>query len=334
MAEGQGIDKRMKPKVSVIIPVFNAEKYLSPCLDSVIHQSLWEIEVICVDDCSTDASAQLLADYAARDARVQIIKNESNLHAGPSRNRGLQRAKGEYVLFLDADDWLMDNSLEQLYLETVRRGADISRCRALEYDNTTGAISRNEFSYLKNVPDFLFNRVIRYSKFPRTLTKVNVAPWGGLYRREFLLQNSLTFDSLICSNDRPFYCKTILAAKRVVFLKTELIYYRVNNEYSLVGNRAKNFTCHFDSYEIISTATAGLPARLRRIYLTGELFDMAHWLEKSLQTEYAEEVKKEMENFLSQLDASPWGGRITGERWYKRVNSNRKKHYEENLRDE
>lgn len=321
MAEGREIDKRMEPKVSVIIPVYNARKYLRQCLDSVVNQSLREIEVICVDDCSTDGSAELLDDYAARDVRVQIIKNETNLHAGPSRNRGLQCAKGEYILFLDADDWLAENSLEPLYLETAGRKADISRCRALEYDNTTGTVSRNEFSYLKNVPGFLFHRVIRYCQFPHTLTKVNVAPWGGLYRRDFLLKNGLGFDSLICSNDRPFYCKTILAAKRVVFLKTELIYYRVNNASSLVGSRAKNFACHFDSYAIISAAAAGLPPRLRRIYLTGELFDMAHWLEKSLQTEYADEVRNEMDHFLSQLDASLWGGRIAGERWYKRIDN-------------
>ena len=321
MAERRQIDRAMEPKVSVIIPVYNAEKYLRQCLDSVINQSLREIEIICVDDGSTDGSIELLEAYASDDFRIHVIKNEENLHAGPSRNRGLKYARGDYILFLDADDWLVDNNLERLHSDTARLKADISRCRALEYDNVSGQISKREFSYLENVPGFLFNRVIQYSKFPHTLTRVNVAPWGGLYRREFLRRNGLGFDALICSNDRPFYCKTILAAKRVVFLKTELIYYRVNNESSLVGNRAKNFGCHFDSYEIICAATAGLPARLRKIYLTGELFDMAHWLEKSLQTEYADKVKNEMEHFLSQLDAGPWGGRIVGERWYKRVRS-------------
>lgn len=319
MTEGRRINKSMEPKVSVIIPVYNTEKYLRQCLDSVINQSLREIEIICVDDGSTDGSIELLEAYAGDDSRIQVIKNEKNLHAGPSRNRGLKYARGDYTLFLDADDWLVDNNLERLYSDTSRLKADISRCRALEYDNVSGEISKREFSYLKNVPRFLFNRVIQYSKFPHTLTKVNVAPWGGLYRREFLLQNGLNFDALICSNDRPFYCKTILAAKRVVFLKTELIYYRINNESSLVGNRAKNFDCHFDSYEIISAATAGLSARLRKIYLTSELFDMAHWLEKSLQTDWADQVKQEMEQFLSRLDRSPWRGRIVGERWYKRI---------------
>ena len=86
-----------------------------------------------------------------------------------------------------------------------------------------------------------------------------------------------------------------------------------------MGNRAKNFDCHFDSYEIISAATAGLSARLRKIYLTSELFDMAHWLEKSLQTDWADQVKQEMEQFLSQLDASPWGSRIETQGWNRRI---------------
>ena len=141
----------MDPKVSIIIPVYNAEEYLCQCLNSILSQSLNDIEIICVDDCSTDGCNDILVSYAANDSRFKVIRNNNNLHAGPSRNRGLEIAKGEYILFMDADDWLVEDSLERLYLDTVCMKADISRCRALEYDNITGEKVKNEFSYLKNV---------------------------------------------------------------------------------------------------------------------------------------------------------------------------------------
>lgn len=309
----------MDPKVSIIIPVYNAEEYLCQCLNSILSQSLNDIEIICVDDCSTDGCNDILVSYAANDSRFKVIRNNNNLHAGPSRNRGLEIAKGEYILFMDADDWLVEDSLERLYLDTVCMKADISRCRALEYDNITGEKVKNEFSYLKNVPFYLFNRIIQYSKFPHILTKVNVAPWGGLYKRSFLLQNNIAFDSLSCCNDRAFYCKSIILATRVVFFKTELVNYRTNNKSSLVGSRAKYFYCHFDSFNIIDFLCGNLSLRLRKIYLNGELFDIAHWLEKSLQTEYADEIKLITYQFLQQIDTTPWKGKIDKEQWYKRI---------------
>lgn len=102
--------------VSVIVPVYNAEKYLRECLDSVVDQSLREIEIICVDDGSTDASPAILAEYAARDPRVRVITQE-NRYAGAARNAAIRAARGEFVAFLDPDDLLPDEkTYEALYL--------------------------------------------------------------------------------------------------------------------------------------------------------------------------------------------------------------------------
>ena len=95
----------MELKISVIIPVYNAEKYLKQLLDSITGQTISEIEVICVDDGSTDSSAQIIKDYMSKDERIHLLTQE-NLHAGPARNNGLALAKGEYVHFMDADDYL------------------------------------------------------------------------------------------------------------------------------------------------------------------------------------------------------------------------------------
>ena len=100
------------PKISVIIPVYNAEKYLEKCLDSILQQTFREIEVICGDDGSQDASKQILRRYASQDARV-IVVEQKNMYAGVARNRGMELAKGKYLIFLDADDFFHPDMLRR-----------------------------------------------------------------------------------------------------------------------------------------------------------------------------------------------------------------------------
>ena len=102
----------MEPKVSVIIPVYNVEKYLGPCLDSILGQTLNNIEVICVDDGSTDRSLDILREYEKRDARVKVL-TQPNTNAGAARNKGIQQARGEYLSFLDSDDHFDPTMLEK-----------------------------------------------------------------------------------------------------------------------------------------------------------------------------------------------------------------------------
>lgn len=113
------------PKISVIIPVYNAEKYLEKCLDSILQQTFREIEVICVDDGSQDASKQILRRYASQDARV-IVVEQKNMYAGVARNRGMELAKGKYLIFLDADDFFHPDMLRRAYACSEQYRADIT----------------------------------------------------------------------------------------------------------------------------------------------------------------------------------------------------------------
>ena len=110
--------------VSVIMPVYNEEEYLRECLDGLVKQTLKDIEIICVDDGSTDGSGEILQEYKCRDSRVQIIRQE-NLHAGIARNNGLARARGEYIHFLDADDWLEPEAYKDWLALARSQAADI-----------------------------------------------------------------------------------------------------------------------------------------------------------------------------------------------------------------
>jgi glycosyltransferase involved in cell wall biosynthesis len=116
------------PKVSVIIPVYNTEKYLNRCLNSVCNQTLKDIEIICVNDCSTDNSLYVLREYAVRDNRIKIVDFKYNQGVSIARNAALDIAKGEFLAFLDPDDWIDLNFYESLYLKYLETGADIIKC--------------------------------------------------------------------------------------------------------------------------------------------------------------------------------------------------------------
>lgn len=305
--------------ISVIIPVFNAMPYLRQCLDSIFMQGIPELEVICVDDCSTDKSPQVLSEYRSRDVRVSVIHNAEQLGAGRCRNLGLEHAQGEYVLFMDADDWLFPDSLEKVLEKARRNCADVLRCRAADFDNCSGSTSLSPHNALKKVPNFLFDRAIDPQRWCAVFCKACAAPWGGLVRREFLIENRIRFNSLVCVNDRSFYWETVLKAERAVFTKDFLIHYRINLGSSLVGNRIRNFSCHFDSYRLVSALCEDLPKAARRRVLNAELLDMAHWAEQAAGTEYAGGIQEMLGQFLSTMDRSPWDGRIEGTRWYRRL---------------
>lgn len=308
-----------KVGISVIIPVFNAMPYLRQCLDSVLAHKTAEVEVICVDDCSTDESPQVLSGYQEKDARISVIHNAQRLGAGRCRNLGLECAQGEYLLFMDADDWLFPDSLNKVLAKARRHRVDVLRCRAADYDNRSGNSTLSPHNALKKVPFFLFGRVIDPGHWFKVLCKACVAPWGGLVRREFLMNNGIRFNSLVCVNDRSFYWETVLKAERIVFTKDFLIHYRINLDSSLVGNRIRNFFCHFESYRLVCALCENLPNASRRCILNAELLDMVHWAERSADTEYAEGIWEMLKQFLATMDRSPWDGRIEGTRWRRRL---------------
>ena len=112
------------PKVSVIIPVYNTEKYLRECLDSVVNQTLRDIEIICVDDGSTDNSLAILREYETKDSRIKVLTQE-NINAGAARNKGLSEATGEFLSFLDSDDFFEPDAIERMYECAKSRNAEI-----------------------------------------------------------------------------------------------------------------------------------------------------------------------------------------------------------------
>ena len=119
-------------KVSVIVPVYNDELYLSNCLESLINQSLKDIEIICINDGSSDNSLSILEDYSDKDDRISYY-SQANKGPGAARNKGIEKAKGDYIAFVDADDWLDLNALEKLYNQSIKNDSDMVLFNAIEH---------------------------------------------------------------------------------------------------------------------------------------------------------------------------------------------------------
>lgn len=135
-----------KIKVSVIVPVFNVEEYLSTSLDSILNQTLKDIEIICINDGSTDASLDILENYAKKDARIKII-SKKNEGQGIARNIGLDNAQGEFIAFVDSDDFIKEDMLEKSYKKSVSKNLDLVMYKVSSFDNETHEINDNLWYY-------------------------------------------------------------------------------------------------------------------------------------------------------------------------------------------
>lgn len=215
-------------KVSVIIPVFNQQKYLKECIDSVINQSLRRIEIICVDDGSVDDSIRILEEYKTRDRRVKVLR-QKNKGAGAARNKGLEISKGKYLYFLDSDDFIDRDLLKRVVFDIESQGADIAIFRAKENNVQTKVIKDIDWVFRDNlIPT---KSIFSYEDMPAYIfnTFANV-PWNKLFLKEFVVSNNITFQEVMRTNDLLFVCKALVLAKKLTIVKSPaLISYRVGH---------------------------------------------------------------------------------------------------------
>ena len=233
------------PKVSVIIAVYNASKHLRECLDSVINQTLKEIEIICVNDGSKDDSLEILREYEAKDDRVIVIDKE-NGGAGSARNKGLEIAKGEYLSFLDADDFFDEKMLENAYDKAKAAQADIMVFGSDQYRDDL-----NEFKKVswviraKEIPNY---RPMNQRQFTDNIFKVFVGwAWDKLFRADFIRENDITFQEIRTSNDMRFVFLAIALAKRIEVDTDIYAHQRRDDPSSLSNTREKSWNCFHEA---------------------------------------------------------------------------------------
>lgn len=223
--------------VSVIIPVFNAEKYISTCIESLISQSYSDFEIICVDDGSTDNSPRILQQYMSMDPRIKIIE-QKNQFAGNARNTGMEVASGKYCMFLDVDDFFEKNMIELQVRQIERDHADICICDADIYDDQAGTFRKAEWllakSYIPHVP---FNREeikdhIFFIKTP--------AAWNMIISSAFIKEHALKFQETKNTNDLYFTYAALNLAQKITVVDMVLVHYRIGTGSNLQSGNDKS----------------------------------------------------------------------------------------------
>lgn len=226
------------PKISIVVPIYNQEKYLHQCLSSLVGQTLEDIEIICVNDGSKDASLKIMEEYAQKDNRVKII-NKENSGYGNTMNVGFASATGEYIGILESDDYADLDTFENLYNAAKENNADV--------------VKSNFYYLFKDKSDFV--EVLPIGNYDKCfhpeenfeIFKTEPAIWSAIYRNEFVKKNDLKFLETPGASyqDTSFNFKALACADCIYLLKRAFIHYRQDNEASSVKQKDKVFCiCH------------------------------------------------------------------------------------------
>lgn len=222
------------PKVSILVPVYNVERFLPQCLDSLVAQTLEDVQIICINDGSTDGSLEILERYAARDSRIEII-DKPNSGYGASMNCGLDAARGEYIGITESDDFASKTMFAKLYRYAKRHDCDLVKSNYYEY--CAGADTKME-----PFAGFPYKKVFDPADC-KDIIKVLPIIWTGLYRRQMLLDANIRFNETPGASfqDTSFVHRVWFAARRVAILRGRYLHYRVDNANSSVKSASKVF---------------------------------------------------------------------------------------------
>ena len=248
-----------KPIISVIVPIYNVEKYLSKCLDTILAQTFSNIEIICVNDGSTDNSRKILAQYAQKDSRIKIV-DKKNGGLSSARNAGMKVAQGEYYSFIDSDDWIDETMLEKLYNSMVALDTDISICAVHQFDETRQELDDSNPYYTLGFFDESFdNRAFSYVDTKPFLLDVCVMAWNKLYRKSFIDECQAEFPEGLIFEDGPFFFSIFFKTKKVSIVRDFLYYYRINRSGSIIQKAGKKFLNVIDVVELMYSKIKEIP---------------------------------------------------------------------------
>lgn len=246
-------------KVSVILTAYNEEKYIKKAIESVINQTLEDIELIVVNDGSTDTTLDIINEF--KDKRIRIINHE-NIGPGASRNKAMKMARGEYIAFIDGDDWFDLNALEISYGEAASKNTDITFFQMINYDDKTSKIYENDWFNLNNFDESFENRIFSPDETEGSLFDLSVGVCQKIYKNSFLRDISAEFPEGIFFEDMPFFFYVYLKASRISIIKKHL-YYRRKHDESIT---------HIVDCKFLDTVPAG--QELMRRFIENGWYDM------------------------------------------------------------
>lgn len=278
------------PKLSVLVPIYNVEKYLDKCLNSLAKQTLKDIEIICINDGSTDGSPKIIQKYAKKYQNFVVI-NKKNSGYGDSMNRGLEKATGEYIGIVESDDFIELNAFEELYNIAKKTSADIVKANYFYHTDAGDEIHRVIKSQKLNAPLLLAD--------DSSILLEEPGIWSAIYHRDFLNKNNIRFRTTPGASyqDTGFHFKALCAAKRIVYIDKAYLHYRTDNVNSSVKSLEK--------VNYIVGEYADIEKFIKKYDLSKDIlfnlqvakFGAYHWnlqrLPKKLAIEFAKTIKEE-----------------------------------------
>ena len=243
-------------KVSVIVPIYNAEKYLVRCLDSIVNQTLTDIEIICIDDGSVDNSLKILNSYAQKDSRFKIII-QNNSGQGVARNKGIAKANGEFIGFVDADDYAELNMFECLYNAAKKYNVDCVHANYNVFFTENNTFTESNLTQAMNTR---MGKNIIYYDIPMYISDINAniitlfaGPiWNKVYKTKILKDNNVEFPNCKMQEDSCFNVNAHLFFERCVFIEDKLYNYCVTSKSTSTGVSDVHFNI-FDAFQKLKT---------------------------------------------------------------------------------
>lgn len=299
-------------KISVIVPVYNVEKYLTECIESIRSQSLEDLEIICVNDGSTDNSLDILNNFAKQDKRIIVI-NKTNSGYGHTMNMGLNAATGEYIGIIESDDFADKNMFEDLYKLAKDNDADIAKGDWFNY------WSKNKFARKNNRISSAKAFQLTNSKKDKSLLRINPSVWSAVYKREFLNKYNIRFLETPGASyqDLAFSFKVFALAERVILTDKAYLYYRQDNMNSSVKSKTKIY-CVCDEYDEIDRFLEEYPQLKFEFKVQEEINRYNGYVSSVLRIDDA--VKPEFVKVFSEHFKEEYATGFLGNEFFKKIN--------------
>ena len=285
--------------ISILVPVYNVERYLNQCLDSILQQTFRDFEVICINDGSTDHSLEIIKSFIAKDKRFKLI-DKINTGYGHSMNQGLSQCQGEYISIIESDDYIKPDMLERLYTVAKKNNLDVARCNYYIFSKFSKKLNND---YIR---DILANKVLK----PLNHIKIFYQPpsiWVNLYKREFIDKYKIRFLETAGASfqDTSFVFKVYALCKRFMYINEALLYYRIDNSSSSINNKNKAF-CVCDEYQEILKFTKEHPQIYDKIkyHIPVLRYNCYRWnflrIDPSLRKSFLKSWQKDINNDYSE----------------------------------
>ncbi|MGN0006421.1 MAG: glycosyltransferase family 2 protein [Candidatus Gastranaerophilaceae bacterium] len=299
-----------KPYVSIIIPVYNASKFIKSCLENCLSQSLDNIEIIVIDDKSTDNTRDLVIEVSQKDNRVKLIALNENRKQGYARNIGMEQAKSDYIMFLDVDDSYAPDCVEKMYKKITKDNADMTVCKFFLIEDGVD-ITMEKIDFCTNfatVPKLLQNGYC-YKDFTDKIDLFNRRNviWDKIYKKSFLVENDIKFPLGMFCEDDVFTFRAVFRAKKISILDERLVYYTVSrkNSSSNLKDRTKFDCFRLFHYLKEDLNKLGLTEIIDNEYMRFEVYSVLHFYDKVgllYKYEFFKTMQKEFLQYKPYID--------------------------------